>query len=188
LRCAFEQSKFLASQGVASWFHFADKGFRQISDIYEVKSTLFMMDQLKEVHIQKWISDLQRAGSKRATYLEISGGIFEARAYLEEIKSKANRRMLACFRTGSHMLRVETGRWSNEAQITRVCPVCSSGAVEDEKHLVFECPSYDEIRSKIRFSHIFKEPSSLSSVLQKNSPLVCEFLSLCFELREGLLA
>jgi hypothetical protein len=86
------------------------------------------------------------------------------------------------------MLRVETGRWSNEAQITRVCPVCSTGAVEDEKHLVFECPLYDEIRSKIRFSHICKEPSSLSSVLQKNSPLVCEFLSLCFELREGLLA
>jgi hypothetical protein len=89
------------------------------SDIYEVKSTLFMMDQLKEVHLQQWISDLQRAGSKKATYLEITGGIFEARAYLEEIKSKANRRMLACFRTGSHMLRVETGRWSNEAQNTR---------------------------------------------------------------------
>jgi hypothetical protein len=53
-------------------------------------------------------------------HLEISGGIFEARAYLEEMKSKANRRMLACFRTGSHMLRVETGRWSNEAQITAV--------------------------------------------------------------------
>jgi hypothetical protein len=59
----------------------------------------------------------------------------------------------------------------------RVCPVCSSGAVEDAKHLIFECPSYDEIRSKIRFSHIFKELSSLSSVLQESSPLVCEFLS-----------
>jgi hypothetical protein len=75
---------------------------------------------------------------------------------------------------------------------TRVCPVCSSRAVEDEKQFIFECPSYDEIRSKIRFSHIFKEPSS---VLQENSPLVCELLSLCFELlslcfelREGLLA
>jgi hypothetical protein len=116
------------------------------------------------------ISDLQRAGSKRATYLGITGGIFEARAYLGEIKSKTNRRMLACFRIGSHMLRVETGRWSNEAQNTRVCPVCSSGAVEDEKHLIFECPSYYETRSKIR-THIFKELSSLSSVLQENSPI-----------------
>jgi hypothetical protein len=86
------------------------------------------------------------------------------------------------------MLRVETGRWSNEAQNTRLCPVCSSGAVEDEKQFIFECPSYDDIRSKIRFSHILKELSSLSSVSQENSPLVCEFLSLCFKLREGLLA
>jgi hypothetical protein len=76
-----------------------------------------MMDQLKEVHLQEWISDLQRAGSKRATHLEITGGIFEARAYLEEIKSTANRRMLACFRTGFHMLRVETGRWSMRPKI-----------------------------------------------------------------------
>jgi hypothetical protein len=164
LRCStLEQSKFLASQELVSWFHFADKGLRQISDIYEVKSTLLMMNQSKEVHLQKWISDLQRAGSKGATYLEITGGIFEARAYLEENKSKANRRMLACFRTGSHMLRVDTERWSNEAQESRVCPVCSSGAVEDEKHFIFKCSLYDETRSKDRFSRLFKELSFLSS-------------------------
>ncbi len=188
LRCAFEQSKFLASQGVASWFYFADKGLRQISDVYEFKGTQFMMDHLKELHLQKWISDLHRTGTKRATYLEITGGVFEARAYLEEIKSKANRRMLACFRTGSHMLRVEAGRWSNEPQSSRVCPVCSSGTIEDEKHFIYECPSYDEIRSKMKYSRLFKEPRSLSSVLQENSPLICEYLSLCIELREGLLA
>jgi hypothetical protein len=86
------------------------------------------------------------------------------------------------------MLRVETGTWSNEAQNLRVCPVYSSGAVDDEKHFIFKCPLYDEIRSKMRFSRFFKEPKFLCSVLQENSPLVCAFLSLCFERREGLLA
>jgi hypothetical protein len=56
-----------------------------------------MMTQSKEVHLQEWISNLQRAGSKRATYLEITGGMFESRAYLEKMKRKADMRMLACF-------------------------------------------------------------------------------------------
>jgi hypothetical protein len=32
------------------------------------------------------------------------------------------------------------------------------------------------------------ERGNISIVLQENSPLVCEFLSMCFELREGFIA
>jgi hypothetical protein len=53
-----------------------------------------------------------------------------------------------------------------------VCPVCSSGAVENEKHFIFECPPHDEILFKIRFSRLFRGPRFPSSVLQENSPLV----------------
>jgi len=50
-----------------------------------------------------------------------------------------------------------------------------------------KCPS--EIRSKMKYKvRLFKEPRSLTSVSQENSPLICEYLSLCIELREGLLA
>jgi hypothetical protein len=63
---------------------------------------------------------LPRAGTKRATHFEITGGKFKTRAYLKEAKSKASRRMLACFRSESYMLRVEAGRWSNEAYKSRV--------------------------------------------------------------------
>jgi hypothetical protein len=143
-----------------------------------------MMDQLKEVHLKKWISDLQRAGPKRATYLEITGGIFEARAYLEEIKSKANRRMLVSGQGPTCcVLKQEGGQMKSKIHVSAQSVVSVLLRMRS-----IECPSYDKIRSKIRFSHIFKEPSSLGSVLQKDSPLVYEFLSLCFELREGLLA
>jgi hypothetical protein len=41
---------------------------------------------------------------------------------------------------------------------------------------MFKCPQYDEIRSRLR-SRLLKEPGFLSSVIQENSPLVCEFMS-----------
>jgi hypothetical protein len=68
----------------------------QMSDVYEVKSTLFMMDLLKDSQLQKWMLGVQRAGTQRTTYLEILSGIVEARAYLEEI-SKASRRDACLF-------------------------------------------------------------------------------------------
>jgi len=139
---AFEQSKFLASRGMHSWYYYADLGLRRITEDYDSKSTLFMVDQVRDIHMQKWVSELQRGGTKRDTNLDITGGNFKAQAYLEEIKSKSNRRKLACFQTGSHVLRIETGRWPNEAQSSRVCPLGCSAAVENEYHFVFECPAY----------------------------------------------
>jgi hypothetical protein len=50
---------------------------------------------------------------------------------------------LARIRTGSHILRVGTGRWAGSS---RVCPICSSGAIDNEYHFIFECPTYGEIR------------------------------------------
>jgi len=100
---AFEQSKFLASCGMHSWYYYADLELRNIIVGYNCRSRLFMIDQVRDIYMQKWFSGLQRGGTKRDTYLDITGGIFKAQAYLEEIKSKSNRRKLAFFRTGSHV-------------------------------------------------------------------------------------
>jgi hypothetical protein len=161
---------------------------RQVSNRFEFESTSGLTDSLKELFHQQWTSNLQKGGTKAATYHEVTGGAFKTRAYLEEIKSKANRRMLARIRTGSNILRFETGRWAGEARSSRVCPICSSGAVEDEYHVIFGCPTYGEIRSRREFSCLFKAPWSLETVLEDNSPLICEYMSLCLELREAHLA
>jgi len=38
----------------------------------------------------------------------------------------------------------------------RSCPFCVHDALEDEKHVVQNCPVYEEIRSKPAFSHLVK--------------------------------
>jgi hypothetical protein len=185
---AYEQSKYLASCGMCSWYHYMAQGLRQISNRFEFESTSWLTDSLKELNLQQWISNLQKGGTKAATYHEVTDGAFKIRAYLEEIKSKANRRMLARIRTGSHILIIETGRWAGEALSSRVCPNYSSGAIENEYHFIFECPTYGEIRSTREFICLFKAPWSLETVLEDNSPLICEYMSLCLELREAHLA
>ena len=38
----------------------------------------------------------------------------------------------------------------------RSCPFCEYDALEDEKHVVQNCPIYEEIRIKPTFSHLVK--------------------------------
>jgi hypothetical protein len=54
-------------------------------------------------------------------------------------------------RNGAHHLRMETGRWLNPRlpRYQKVCQKCTWGTpVEDELHVLFECPTYHHIRLK----------------------------------------
>jgi hypothetical protein len=48
---------------------------------------------------------------------------------------------------------------------------------------IFECPSYRQIRSRRNFSCLFETPRSLETVLEVYTSLICEYISLCLELR-----
>ena len=52
------------------------------------------------------------------------------------------------FRLGTHNLQVELGRWhDHRPRCQRVCDRCDMHAVDDEWHLVFECPAFEHLRS-----------------------------------------
>jgi hypothetical protein len=69
---------------------------------------------------------------------------YQMASYLKEVTSRAQLRRLAQLRTGSHQLRVETGRWERPrvARERRICQRCLSGEVDDEHHMVFDCPRW----------------------------------------------
>ena len=48
---------------------------------------------------------------------------------------------------------METARYNGTRQQDRLCRFCSNGKVEDEVHLLFECPSYKEDSKKLYDSH-----------------------------------
>jgi hypothetical protein len=48
---------------------------------------------------------------------------------------------------GCHWLRVETRRREGLDRPNRTCPHYSLGVVEDEHHMVFDCPKYARLRA-----------------------------------------
>ena len=60
----------------------------------------------------------------------------------------------------------------------RLCPKCTGGVVEDELHFLFECPFYDEIRTKFSaplFAQ-FGGPGGVASVMQHQWCKCVEFM------------
>ena len=63
------------------------------------------------------------------------------------ISNRAKRSLLSKFRTGILPLRIETGRWYQGTIVEqRVCEICGSGEVEDERHFLLKCSYYEDIR------------------------------------------
>ena len=73
------------------------------------------------------------------------------------------RTILVRFRLGAHNLQVVAGsRPPRTPRQDRLCTRCSMQIVEDEAHLVFECPHYDHIRR--RFQDLF-QPFCISTTI-----------------------
>ena len=104
-------------------------------------------------------------------YIKHSGGI-----PFSQIKQ------LIRFRTGAHHLRVETERWvpapARLPRSERVCQKCTLGSVmEDEYHVLFECPTYHHIRAEQgTWGSVGQSQSML--LLERLQCLACNFLGL----------
>ena len=54
------------------------------------------------------------------------------------------------FELGCHPLRIVAGRWQGSPRLQRICDRCTTGALDDECHLVFECPAFEQLRADSR--------------------------------------
>ena len=88
------------------------------------------------------------------------------------------------FRASSHSLPIETGR-RVKPQIprsARVCCHCSSQAVGDENHFVFECPYLQSLRDKYLFLFDIPIQSMPSFLSQKDRMNVFRFVLHCLDM------
>ena len=68
------------------------------------------------------------------------------RATALDMYDTAARRCLTRCCLGAHGLEVTKAGWTNRGSVerrNRLCKCCKMGIVEDEVHLIFECPMYD---------------------------------------------
>ena len=111
-----------------------------------------------------WTMNPDPDNHKHATYYSLKvHHRFEP--YIHEAKNFHLRKLLAKFRTGSHWLHVQTGRYHNIAYEQRSCPTCSN-VLEDETHAIFVCPDYADAR--VKFPDLFECEGSLQAFFTRN--------------------
>ena len=64
-------------------------------------------------------------------------------------RESLRRSLMTQLRVGANTLKIERGRWEKKKVEGRVCDVCSTNQVEDEKHFVLECSGYDKVRQDL---------------------------------------
>ena len=65
---------------------------------------------------------------------------------MHSLKMCFKRRDFMSFRISSHKLEIERGQYKQLPVKDRLCKLCKSGAVEDEKHFIFSCKLYSSLR------------------------------------------
>ena len=73
---------------------------------------------------------------------------FREEKYIHEVKYYKHRSAITKFRISAHTFPVESGRWDKTPREKRMCPLCFSNDIGDEKHYIFQCtnPKLVEIR------------------------------------------
>ena len=73
----------------------------------------------------------------------------ETEKYLTANLSRHERSLIAKLRTGTLPLAIETGRFRKIPLEDRLCILCNSNSIEDEKHYICVCLFYDDLRQKL---------------------------------------
>jgi len=83
-------------------------------------------------------------------YKEVINPNLEVQKYFFVLTSSENKINIAKIRTNSHELYSETRCWTvpKTPWVERICHLCETMSVEDEKHFLLECPAYTHIRSQ----------------------------------------
>ncbi len=84
--------------------------------------------------------------------------VYKSESYVTIHMSYRDRKAFAKFRLGVAPLAVETGRYAGTQRERRTCFHCTNH-VEDEKHVIFDCPLYTDITHDIIRKLQMSEPN-----------------------------
>jgi len=120
---------------------------RQIVDMAD---KFFMEKFICEWHqsINSPIGSSRRGFNKLRTYCCFKTE-FKVEHYCTLIMPPSHRSALSKFRCGVAPIRLETGRFEKLPESERICPLCNSGEVESESHVLLKCPIYSDIRTEL---------------------------------------
>ena len=152
--------------------------------------------ELAEALLERHVASYTHASVKVQRYIEdVWGGSISAEAYtpasiLCDVPERRRRVRLAQWRTGSHWMAEETGRWQRLDRTQRPCPH-RQAPLEDVRHAVYDCPLYAGLREE--YAELFHSPGhalpSLAAFLgQARQGRLARFADRCHEEHAAALA
>ena len=86
---------------------------------------------------------------KLRSYINFKTEYGETEEYVQKVRIKPHRSLLARLRGGTAPLHIETGRYVSLPVEERICRSCNTGRIEDEQHFCVECPALEEARAPL---------------------------------------
>ena len=99
-----------------------------------------------DMYYQKWYREINN--SSRLMSYSIFKHQFEIEKYLNITTDNKFRIALSRFRTSSHDLLIERGRYENIPRDQRICKSCNMNQIENEYHFLLVCPKYRYLQLK----------------------------------------
>jgi hypothetical protein len=158
----------------------------------EIDVDVFVNKSMSE-HNDQWKSNIS-VKPKLRSYVKFKDS-FIAENYVKHCQSRRKHSLLAQFRLGILPIAIETGRFKGIAVNERLCKLCSSDAVQDEKHLLCECCLYNDLchnlynyvsQSCMEFINMNNE-DKFCYMLKNNWQQVGNFLNNAWHLRTQIL-
>ena len=122
-----------------------------------------LVDDFKTTYKTKIIAASNDRDSRLGTYLSINPSLSKP-----EFKDKLEfqRVCISRYRTGSHNLKIESGRITNTDREERLC-LCNTG-IQSISHVLLHCPMLDTIREKYHVANV------VDGIMQENFLLEME--------------
>ncbi len=161
-----------------------------------------VLRKLKHQYNSTWSSNLKSGRGKGIEHSKLrTYALFKPEhckeTYLDVVKNVQYRTSLTKFRTSSHKLNIEIGRYQGLPIDQRICKLCNNNKVEDELHLFSECPAYLCFRTPVfnALSSSCRQFSNLSCkdkfiwAMTNPEPKIClliaKFVHDCFTYRDS---
>ena len=140
---------------------------KYVNSLMQAVPGSFKKDGLKTLRSKITESD----SSRRKTYCELNSHLSRHPMYSANIPEH-ERVAFTRLRLGSHWLKIETGRWSRIPEAERLC---KCGSVQNEKHVLLNCPESSLLR-KLFPTLNFDSLKSLMDDEPKNIAKYCQLL------------
>ena len=87
---------------------------------------------------------------------------------------------------GCHRLPRDAGSWARQQspRLERICQFCATGALGDERHMIFECPGLQDLRAQ--WSHLFQGPETMQAFMWHDNMIgFAKFVNMCLHKLRG---